>query len=241
MERRAHRSHGIALALSVAGATAWLYHAAPALAAPLAALRHQLGVVDTVPGGRVALTFDDGPHPLATPAVLATLAERSAPATFFLVAEQAQRYPHLVREIVEAGHRVALHGLRHRNLLRLGRRATRNDLLRGAAVLEDLIATRLRHYRPPYGVLNRTALETAAEQGWTVWLWRRWGRDWEAQATAATVAQRLTAGLRAGDVLLLHDSDAYAAPGSWRATVGALPSVLDMLEARGLEPIALPD
>ncbi|MCP6675108.1 polysaccharide deacetylase family protein, partial [Klebsiella pneumoniae] len=91
---------------------------------------------------------DDGPHPLATPAILATLAERSAPATFFLVGEQAQRYPQLVREIVEAGHRVALHGLRHRNLLRLGRRATRNDLLRGAAVLEDLVGARLRHYRP---------------------------------------------------------------------------------------------
>ncbi len=64
--------------------------------------------------GHVALTVDDGPHPLGTPAALEILAEFGVTATFFLIAEQAERYPAIVRHIVADGHGVALHGYRHR-------------------------------------------------------------------------------------------------------------------------------
>ena len=80
----------------------------------LLAIRASVEGVDSV-----ALTFDDGPHPEGTPAVLERLAERGALATFFLVGEQVERRPALVGEIVAAGHEVALHGHTHRGHLRL--------------------------------------------------------------------------------------------------------------------------
>ena len=76
----------------------------------------------------MALTFDDGPHPAGTPAVLGVLERAGARATFFLVGEQVRRDPALAREIVAAGHAVALHGDRHRCQLRLTPRALDEDL-----------------------------------------------------------------------------------------------------------------
>src|SRR3954452_22020216 len=70
-------------------------------------------------GGYVALTFDDGPHPQGTPAIMEALAAAGARATFFLVGEQVERRPALAAELVAAGHEVALHGHRHRAMLRL--------------------------------------------------------------------------------------------------------------------------
>ncbi len=64
--------------------------------------------------------------------------------------------------------------------------------------------------------------------------WSRWGRDWEPRATPAAIARRVAGGAEAGDILLLHDSDAYSAAGSWRRTVDALPEIAELLGASGL-------
>jgi peptidoglycan/xylan/chitin deacetylase (PgdA/CDA1 family) len=69
-------------------------------------------------------------------------------------------------------------------------------------------------------------------------LWSQWGKDWQAEATPASIAARVTDGVRDGSVLLLHDADDYSAPDSWRRTVAALPRVLDALAQRGLHPVA---
>ena len=81
-------------------------------------------------------------------------------------------------------------------------------------------------YRPPYGVFSLAGLRLARER-WAPLLWSQWGRDWERRATPSTIAARATRGLGPGSVVLLHDSDAYSAAGSWRQTVAALPAVLD--------------
>ncbi|MCW2986735.1 MAG: polysaccharide deacetylase family protein, partial [Conexibacter sp.] len=90
-------------------------------------------------------------------------------------------------------------------------------------------------YRPPYGVLNATALAVCAQRGWEPVLWTRWGRDWRARATVESVATEVTRDLTGGEVLLLHDADRYSAPGSWHATLGALPAIVATVRARGLE------
>jgi peptidoglycan/xylan/chitin deacetylase (PgdA/CDA1 family) len=208
----------------------------PGLAATVPALRAPLGIADRTRDGRgCALTFDDGPHAEGTPAVLDALARHGASATFFLVGEQVARNPALAAEIVAAGHRVGLHCDRHRNLLRLTPWQVRDDLRRARALIEDATGETITLYRPPYGVFNAAALGIARANGWRPLLWTRWGRDWEARATPGSIARRLTDGVGAGSVLLLHDADDYGARGSWRRTLGALPLVLGELERRGLE------
>lgn len=233
-----HRSPRPVPALAAGAAALAGAYLLPGAAHHVAPLRRALGIGQrTLSGTGVALTFDDGPHPQGTPAVLEVLADRGVRATFFLVGEQVARDPALAAEIVAAGHRVGLHCDRHRNLLRLGPRAAGQDIARARRRIEDATGTAIELYRPPYGVFNAAALAIAHARGWRPLLWTHWGRDWEARATPASIAARLTGpGLGPGSVLLAHDADDYGAPGSWRRTLAALPLVLDELDRRGLEP-----
>jgi peptidoglycan/xylan/chitin deacetylase (PgdA/CDA1 family) len=233
-----HRTRRLPLAGALAGAAVAGYML-PGLAAALPALRRPLGIEDeTASGEGYALTFDDGPHPRGTPAVLEILAREAVPATFFLVGEQVRRDPALAREIVDAGHGVGLHCDRHRNLLRLTSWQVREDLARAYAAIEDATSRRPALYRPPYGVLNAAALRLAARSGWRTLLWTHWGRDWEARATPDSIARRVTRGVGPGAVLLLHDADDYSARGSWQRTAAALPRVLHTLAASELAAVA---
>ena len=217
-----------------AGAAAALW-TLPALAPVVPPVARALGIPRRVEQpGAVALTFDDGPHPQGTPAVLEVLARAGARATFFLVGEQVLRDPALAAEIAAAGHAIALHGHRHRNLLRLAPRAVEDDLERGADAVAGATGAAIALHRPPYGIYSWPALHAVRTRGWTPLLWSRWGHDWRRHTTAAAIAAEVTEDVTAGDVLLLHDADDYSAPGSWRRTVAALPRVLDTLAARGL-------
>jgi peptidoglycan/xylan/chitin deacetylase (PgdA/CDA1 family) len=229
------RRAGAAAAL---GAGAW---ALPAPAAHVPLLCAALGIarrLDLGPGA-VALTFDDGPHPRGTPAVLDVLAAAGARATFFVVGEQLRAHPGVAREIVAAGHRLAVHGDRHRCTSLRTPRALRADLDRCAALVQELAGVTPSRYRPPFGIFSPLALAEARRRGWTPLLWSAWGRDWSARATPATIAARATHALREGDVVLLHDADHYSAAGSWRRTAQALPLILDELAARGLRAVSV--
>ncbi|HVC07618.1 MAG TPA: polysaccharide deacetylase family protein [Solirubrobacterales bacterium] len=228
-------------ALAGAGASvAALLHAGPALAPVVPGVGPALGILGRQEGAEgVALTFDDGPHPQGTPAVLEALREAGAPATFFLAGEQVARRPALVAEIVAAGHRVELHCHRHRNQLRLTVGQLLDDAERARAAIEEAGAQAIADYRPPYGIFSGSGLRAVRRRGWRPVLWSQWGRDWSGRASPESIARRATAGARAGDIVLLHDADYYSAPGSWMRTVAALPILLEELEGRGLKPIGL--
>jgi peptidoglycan/xylan/chitin deacetylase (PgdA/CDA1 family) len=182
----------------------------------------------------VALTFDDGPHAEGTPAVLEELERHRATATFFLVGEQVRLRPALAGEIVAAGHEVAVHGDRHTLLLRRTVRALADDLDRAIETIAEATGVAPTLYRPPYGVFSSGALAHVRARGWRPLLWSTWGRDWERRATPTSIARRATRRLRPGDVVLLHDSDAYSSEGSWRRTAAALPSVIDAVATLGV-------
>jgi peptidoglycan/xylan/chitin deacetylase (PgdA/CDA1 family) len=226
--------------LGAAASAAAAVHAGPALAPVVPGLGPALGITMRQGGeeGDVALTFDDGPHPQGTPAILEVLRERRATATFFLAGEQVVPRPALVAEIVAAGHRVELHCHRHRNLLRLGPRAFLEDAERARAAIEDAGGQAVADYRPPYGIFSAATLR-AARHHWRVVLWSRWGRDWDRRATAESIARRASTGIVAGDIVLLHDADYYSARGSWVRTAAALPVILDEIEACGLKATSL--
>jgi len=220
------------LSASLAAGAAW---SVPALAPIVPPVAGALRVPLRRPGsGGVALTFDDGPHPQGTPATLEVLARAGAHATFFLVGEQVRAHRALAAEIVAAGHTVAIHGDRHRNLLRVSPRALAGDLDRAAATITEATGLEPTLHRPPYGIYSYTGLALVRRRGWRPLLWSRWGRDWSTRESAQAITDRLTRDLTAGDVLLLHDADWYSDPGSWRATVDALPRVLERIAAAGL-------
>lgn len=181
----------------------------------------------------LALTFDDGPDPKSTPAFLRELDRLGVRATFFLLGRMLADAPRLGRDLAAEGHEVALHGWDHRVLLARGPRSTYLDLARGRDLVAEVTGTPPAWYRPPYGVLTTGALVAARRLGLTPVLWTAWGRDWTAGATPASVLH--TVGHRlAGGTVLLHDSDCTSAPGSWRATLGALGPLVRRARAQHL-------
>lgn len=226
------------LTLAAGTAAAWSLPALAPLAPSLSALLRIPRRLEGNDGG-VAITFDDGPHPQGTPAVLAALERLGAPATFFLTGEQVRRHPSLAAEIDAAGHAIALHGFRHRNMLRLTPGAVSDDLARATDAVATATGLAPRAYRPPYGIFSVGGLALVRRRRLRPVLWSRWGRDWAARASPESITASVTRELSGGDVLLLHDADYYSAPGSWRRTALALPLVLEQVERRGLRPVAL--
>jgi peptidoglycan/xylan/chitin deacetylase (PgdA/CDA1 family) len=225
--------------IAAAAATAGVAHTVPALAPIVPPVAAVLGVPRRQEGRGVAITFDDGPHPIGTLRVLETLREHDAPATFFLAGEQVERRPALAAEIVAAGHRVELHCHRHRNQLRLTPRSLIEDAERGRAAIEEATGQAVRDYRPPYGIFSAAGLRAIRGRGWRPVLWSRWGKDWRASATPESIVKRTTSAARDGDVILLHDADYYSAGGSWIRTAAALPVMLEKLAGQGLRPVSL--
>ena len=225
----------IAAAAAVGIGAAAVANSVPALAPVVPPIGEALGVMLREEGAEgVAITFDDGPHPQGTPAVLEILREAGAVATFFLAGEQVVQRPALAAEIVAAGHRVELHCHRHRNQLRLSPRSLIEDAERAKAAIEEASGQEVLDYRPPYGIFSAVGLRAIRSRGWRPVLWSLWGRDWDKRATPDSIARRASAGARAGDVLLLHDADYYSARDSWVRTAAALPMILEELEERGL-------
>lgn len=193
-----------------------------------------LGIARTLeaPRGGVALTFDDGPHPEGTPAVLELLARAGYKATFFMVGEQVERRPALAREVAAQGHGVGLHAYRHLLQLRLSRTALVADVDRGLGVIEQATGTRLIHHRPPHGVYSPAGLDVVRDRGLKPLLWSQWGKDWRRDTTPGQIASLVTRSLTVGDVVLLHDADFYGAAGSHRHTVEALRLIITELKRR---------
>jgi peptidoglycan/xylan/chitin deacetylase (PgdA/CDA1 family) len=185
--------------------------------------------------GVVALTFDDGPDPDGTPAVLDALAAFDATATFFVVGERAVRHPSLVRRIVSGGHEVALHADRHERLDRVAVGPLTRRLTDARARLEDQTGRPVRHHRPPFGRLSWRGLQAARRAGLRVVLWSHNPCDWE-PAVQDELERRLRDCLVPGAIVLLHDgSDAF--DGQGRATASAMKRALPSVVERSLRPV----
>jgi peptidoglycan-N-acetylglucosamine deacetylase len=186
----------------------------------------------------VALTFDDGPDPDCTPAVLDALAAADARGVFFLVGEQVEEHPELARRVADEGHAVALHGFRHVEHDELGA-DVRADLERGAAAVADATGVEPRLYRPPYGRFTEESYRAVGELGLEPVYWSGWGGDWD-PIPAERIADLAIRDLAPGTILLLHDSPRYAMRPSAAPTAEALPAILAAMRERELEPVTVP-
>jgi peptidoglycan-N-acetylglucosamine deacetylase len=185
--------------------------------------------------GHVALTFDDGPDPKATPPILDALEALGWRATFFCLGAQVRRSPGLTRELVERGHEIGVHGDGHTSHLRRPSTTAVPDVLRARQTIEQITGTEAHWFRPPYGAVSSATLVAARRSRLQLVLWTTWGLDWRAHATGRTVAANVQRTFHPGATVLLHDSDITSVPGCWRSTVAALPRMAEAWAAAGLK------
>lgn len=195
---------------------------------------------DAAARGEVALTFDDGPDPAATPVVLDLLDGAGQRASFFLVGRRAAARPQLVADIVARGHAVENHTFGHSNgLALLGPRRLGAEIDRAQGTLAALAGRPPAWFRPVAGIRNPWMGQIAAARGLAIASWTRRGFD-AVSGDPRRVAARLVRGLAAGDVLLLHDGAGARAAGGRPVVLEALPTVLAALAERGLRSVPLP-
>ncbi len=189
--------------------------------------------------GEVALTFDDGPDPAATPRVLDILDEYGARATFFCVGRRAAAHPDLAAEIGRRGHAVENHSHTHPHAFTVyPPRAIGREIDAAQEVLAGAAGRPPRFFRAPAGLRSFLLERELAARGLALVSWTRRAFD-TVQARPEVVAAGLLAGLAGGDVLLLHDGSAARTAGGVPVVLEALPRVLDRIAERGLHPVSL--
>jgi len=189
----------------------------------------------------IAITLDDGPDAEVTPAVLDLLAAAGVRATFFCIAERARAQPALVRRIVAAGHSVQNHSRHHRHdFSLLGPRGFEREIGAAQALLADISGVQPHCFRAPAGLRNPLLDPVLHRLGLHLVSWTRRGYDTR-DADPQRVLGRLTRGLAAGDLLLLHDGHTCRGAGSRPVVLEVLPLLLARCRAAGLRPVTLSD
>lgn len=189
--------------------------------------------------GVVALTFDDGPDPVLTPRVLDLLEQRGARATFFCLGRLVDLHPELTREIARRGHQVENHSHRHSHTFGfLGPGRLRGEIARAQDSIEAATGRRPTLFRAPAGIRNLFLQPELERLGLRLVSWTRRGFD-TVSRRPATVAARLCAGLRQGDILVLHDGAPLRGASGPTVVAEVLPRLLDALAGTGLRSVPI--
>lgn len=178
---------------------------------------------------RIALTFDDGPHPRYTPRILDILAEEGVSATFFFIGQNVEFYPDTARAVLEAGHEIGNHTYSHPHLRRIKKETLLGEIDRADTVLHGIGCGATPLFRPPEGFLDTDysrILDTAQK---TAVLWSIDTRDW-AHTPSADIVKQVEAGLAGGDIILFHD---YIS--GENTTLAALKKLIPALKERGYQ------
>lgn len=177
----------------------------------------------------VALTFDDGPDPSDTPAILELLRQYRAKATFFVVGKRAEQYPELVRMEFEEGHEVANHSYSHSYFGRKSPEWIRGDMLKAEKTLLSITGTKPVLFRPPGGYYGDNVVRAASGADYRIilWSWHQDTGDWDTPGVPHIVNKVLNH-TRNGDIILFHDF-VYGKT----QTVDALKIILPRLEEEG--------
>ena len=182
----------------------------------------------------LALTFDDGPDPATTPAVLDALTAAGARATFFVLLPSAQAHPELIDRMRREGHEVAPHAVVHRHAWIRSPWSAYLEPGRAARQLAALTGEHVRLYRPPHGAYSLATLLGLRRARLTGASWNVEGRDWHPASTPESTVRHVLARVHPGAVVVLHDAGVGA-----RNTAPALPELLHGLKERGYRMVLL--
>ena len=187
-------------------------------------------------GTLIALTFDDGPDPASTPAILDELRDLGVEATFFLVGRRARAHPGLVHRILDEGHAIGSHSTTHPQAWSTPFPALLRDYRRGRSEVEEVAGREVRLFRPPNGYLDGPGAAAMVLTRLRPWLWTVDPEDWQPGARPPDILRGLE-GLRGGDVILLHDALDGPEPSTdpaREATRAALADIVALAADRGL-------
>ncbi len=189
--------------------------------------------------GEVALTFDDGPDPEVTPRVLDLLDKAGQRASFFCIADRVRRYPGLAREIIQRGHLIENHTDTHPHLFATyGPKGMARQIDDAQRSLNEVTGRSPRFFRAVAGLRNPFLDPLLARRGLRLASWTR--RPYDTRTSdAAVVLSRLTRGLAAGDILLMHDGHAARGASGKAVVLETLPGLLEVMRQRGLHSVTL--
>ncbi len=176
----------------------------------------------------VYLTFDDGPTPSITEAVLEMLEKHHAKATFFLIGKNAEAYPLLTETIKVKGHSIGNHTQNHFN----GWEHKTATYLQNIQAAENATSNTL--FRPPYGKIKRNHIKALKKQGYTIVMWDVLSTDFDTSLSADDCVKNTLRKVKNGSIIVFHDSEK-----AWPRLKDCLPEVLDKLSARGFRFEAL--
>ncbi|MCC2684679.1 MAG: polysaccharide deacetylase family protein [Paenibacillaceae bacterium] len=185
--------------------------------------------------GKVALTFDDGPHPTYTPLLLEVLKRNQVKATFFLLGSNVERYPDIVADIHREGHQIGIHNYFHiSNWLLTPGMVAHGQVDATAKAIEQITGVRPTFYRPPWGILNLFDLWRL--RLYRIIFWSRMPRDWSSKIGKTKLESRLMGKVGDGDIVLLHDSgETYGADSDApEYMLRALPPLIEKLRRQGI-------
>lgn len=182
----------------------------------------------------IALTFDDGPNPAATPALLKVLERNGARATFFVMGTHVRAFPEISREIVAGRHTIANHTETHPNITFLPAKTLHDELSRCHEAIHSATGVPPRWMRPPFGFRGPQLDGVVRRMGYAgVAMWSRWMWDWKPQPPERVIRRLRRAG--GGDIVLLHDGDHRNEHGERQHTVKALEYWLPRWKNAGLQ------
>lgn len=178
---------------------------------------------------KIALTFDDGPHPYKTDAVLDILAKHGIRATFFVVGENVSYYPEPLKRAVALGHEIGNHTYHHALLSNACEKNTAEEIDKTEEIVFQTAGYRTKLFRPPEGAYDTCALNVIKNKDYRVILWTVDTRDWE-NTSAETMVKTVMMNIKGGSIILFHD---YMSKKSH--TLEALEILLPKLLDRGYE------
>jgi hypothetical protein len=178
----------------------------------------------------IALTFDDGPHPNQTLALLKILRDKKVPATFFVIGKMVQKYPDLARAIVRGGHTIANHTFSHVTLTKIPEPYIETEWRAAQEIIHQTTGVWPKFARPPGGDYDPGVIHAAAINRLTVALWTDDPGDF-ANPGAPIIEQRVLSKISNGGIILLHDGV--------EETLQILPQIIDYARKQGYTFVSL--